>query len=188
MEIYLIRHGHVDYTRVTDPYTVSLTERGRAQASRIAALCQDWDIQFLCTSIMLRAQQTADAISEKMPHIPRWDLEEIEEMNVDDLLGEPTAGPLVSFWTEGQVKLGYERVWVRTMAALARIQLYAAKHDLERIAIVAHGTIIRFLLLNWLGLDWHIAAHIDLAADYGATCKVSLAGDGHVRIDWINRL
>jgi broad specificity phosphatase PhoE len=187
MEIYLIRHGAVDYDNALDFYSVSLTPEGLAQAKRVAELCQEWRIQFLCASTLNRAQQTADAISAAMPDVERWDLEEIEEINVDDLGLDPTAGPIMLTWTQEQVELANQRAWIRVMAALARIQVYAETYDLERIAIVAHVGVIQLLLLNWLGHDWRLAPRLQIMVEYAATCKVVLARD-HVQIAWVNRL
>ena len=188
MEIYLIRQGQADEANATDPYTAPLTADGKAQARLLAQQCQEWGIQLLCVSTMLPAQQTADAVTELMPHLPRWDLEELEDITVDDLLGEPAAGQLVSTWTRDQLSLGRERAWIRTMAAWARIELYATSCVLANIAIIAHKTIIGLLLLNWVGLDWRAAESLDLSFDPGASCKVSVDNDGSIRIGWMNRV
>lgn len=188
MEMYLIRHGEADRARAIDPYTVPLTPLGEIQARRVARQCQEWGIRLLYVSTMLPAQQTADAVTELMPQLARWDLEELEDFNIDDLLGEPTAGQLVSTWTEAQLSFGYERASIRVMSALTRIQLYAVSRRIGSIGIIAHGSTLQLLLLNWLGLDWRSAKSLDLSVDCGATCKVSLDGYRHVRIAWINRL
>jgi len=187
MDVYLIRHGHVDYARATDPYSPELTPEGLAQADRVARQCEGWGIQFLCASTMIRAQQTADAIERSIPGIIRWDLEELEEMNVDDLEFDPSAGPMISTWTPEQLSRGYARTSARVMAALARIQVYAQAKGLERIALVAHGYVIKLLLLAWLGLDPRAASRVQIPIDYGGTCKIVLGYGDVVRIEWINR-
>jgi len=187
MDIYLIRHGQVDYSRATDPYSPELTPEGLAQAERVARQCQGWGVQFLCASTMIRAQQTADAIERSIPGVIRWDLEELEEMNVGDLELDPRAGPWVSTWTPEQVSRGYARTSARVMAALVRIQIYARAKGLERIALVTHGYVIKLVLLAWLGLDSRAASEVQIPIAYCGTCKIVLGYGDVVRIEWINR-
>jgi len=175
MEIYLIRHGQTNGAHV-DPYTQPLTAEGLAQAERLAERC----------ATMRCAEQTADAISEVLPEAVRWDLQELEAITTDDLMGDPIASPLVSAWSEQQLALGYEQMNIRVMAALVRIQLYADTRGIERIGIVADVDTLKLLLLNWFGSDWQAMSDLEIPIDHAATCKVTL-NDGDVRIDWLNR-
>ena len=186
MEIYLVRSGEADRARAVDPYSATLTPRGEAQAGAIAGQCEHWGVQFLLASLADRAQQTADTIHERVPGALRWDLEELEGLTLDDLMGDPSASHLVSTWSEEQVWLGLERLWIRVMAIWTRIELYARTNSLERVAIVAHGSVLQSLLLNWLGLDWSRGRALHLDVDHGATCKIRL-DEGLVRVEWINR-
>jgi broad specificity phosphatase PhoE len=190
MKIYLLRHGEADATHSPDPYSAPLTTTGERQAETLARQCQEWGIDFLCTSDMRRAQQTADAISALMPEVERWDLTELEDVTVDDLMGMPTAGQLRSTWTDEQRRLGHERTWVRVMGAWTRIQLYARAHDLQQVAIVSHDTVLALLLLNWLGLDWRSLDAVELVLAPGATAAVTLddTGASRPRIEWLNRI
>jgi len=185
MEIYLIRHGQTNGAHV-DPYTQPLTAEGLAQAECLAERCADWGIEFICVSTMRCAEQTADAISEVLPEAVRWDLQELEAITTDDLMGDPVASPLVSAWSKQQLALGYEQMHIRVMAALVRIQLYADTRGIERIGIVADVDTLKLLLLNWFGSDWRAMSDLDIPIDHAATCKVTL-NDGDVRIDWVNR-
>jgi broad specificity phosphatase PhoE len=187
MQFFLIRHGQADSARSTDPYAPPLTELGHAQAAAASQACRGWDLQFLCASTMRRAQETADIIHDQLPGARRWDLEELEDIALQDLNYEPTATHLVSTWTEEQFDRGLERVWIRVMAALARIQIYAETNSLERIGIVAHGSTLTLLLLNWLGQDWTAHRQLLLPVDNGATCRVDVEED-RVTIVWLNRI
>jgi broad specificity phosphatase PhoE len=188
MDIYLIRHGQADERRAPDPHTASLSPEGQAQAQRVAAQCQALGIQFVCASSMIRAQQTADALTELLPGALRWDLQELEDLTIDDLLGEAETHPLVSTWSKAHLALGYERTWIRVMAALTRILIYAQANHLERVAIVAHSSTCNLLLLNWLGLDWRAIEKVSFDFEGGAMTKVSLEQHDHVRIAWVNRI
>jgi len=187
MQFYLIRHGQADTTRSADPYAPPLTALGRAQAEAVAQACREWQIQFLCASTMRRAQETADIIHQQTPQATRWDLEELEDVTLDDLNYEPGASHLVSTWAPEQFDRGLGRTWIRVMAALARIQIYAQTNGIERIAIVAHGSTLTLLLLNWLGKDWTAHRQLALPVDNGATCRVDLQGE-QVTVAWLNRI
>jgi broad specificity phosphatase PhoE len=188
MQYYLLHHGQAQALATTiDPYSASLTPEGLGQAERLATLCQEWDIRFLCASTMHRAQQAADAIHAALPEVMRWDLSELEDLTIDDLQGAPSPGPQAHLWPPRLLRLGHEQAWIRVMAALARIQLYAETYGLERVAILSHETVLQLLLLNWLGLDWRALDHLQLALEPGATASV-IVQDASARISWLNRL
>lgn len=188
MDVYLIRSAESDGAHVTDPYSAPLTTVGQAQAGCLARQCRAWDIQFLCASTIRRAQDTADVVAQALLDAVRWDVQEIEDVNADDLMGDPTAGQLVCTWTEQQRARAAERVWVRTMSALARIAIYAASNDLSRVAIVSHLLPLQLLLLNWMGRDWRALDEVDTALDHGSTSKAKLKENGSATIEWINRM
>jgi broad specificity phosphatase PhoE len=191
MEIYLIRHAEVDYAGVADPSAVRLTPHGEEQAKRIAEQVAAWDVPFLCARTMIRAEMTADAVSGRLPDLLRWDLEELEELGLADMEGQPLASPLTANWTPELIAYGLERVWIRVMAAWARIRLYAETYGIERIALITHGTVIKLLLLNWLGYDWRASDRFDFPVAFASSTRVTLregeAGTT-VQIDWLNRL
>lgn len=188
MEIYLIRHAEVDYAGVADPSAVRLTPHGEEQARRVAEQVATWDIQLLCASTMIRAEMTADAISDRLPDLLRWDLEELEELSVADLEGQPTAGPLTSTWTPELLRFGLERTWVRVMAAWTRIGIYAETYGIDRVAIVSHGYVIKLMLLNWLGYDWRANDRFRFPVDFASSTRVTLGDGDTVQFDWLNRL
>lgn len=186
MDFYLIRHGHVDYRRAVDRYAAGLSPVGMEQSRRVAARCREWGIEMVVASTMVRAEQTADAILEAVPSATRWDLDELQTVDVEEPALGPMRNPRAAHWTDEERRLAYERTWVRLMAALARIQLYAETYGLERIAIVTHDSDVNLLLLNWLGLDWRAAERVHLDMDWCASAKVVLE-EGVTRIEWVNR-
>jgi broad specificity phosphatase PhoE len=188
MQFYLIRHGQSDGSLTVDPYSPPLTATGRKQASHLAEQCAAWGVQFLVASTMRRAQETADAIATASPTAERWDLSELEDLTLEDLNYDPGASHLVSTWTEAQRAYAFERAWVRVMAALARVEIYARANALSRVAIVAHGSTLALLLLNWLGADWTARSSLRLDTANGSTTLVEVADDGGVAIGWLNRV
>ena len=186
MDIYLIRNAATDTRVVKDPYNHPLSEQGQARARELALLCRKWGIELLVTNMMLNSMQTADAISAELPNVERWDVTDLEELVLDDLMGDPTASHLVSTWTPQQVETGLARLWIRTMAVLTRILLYAEARGLGSVAIVAGERVLQLLLLNWSEQDWTHFASAPVIAP-GSVSRVSIEGDS-ARIDWVNAL
>lgn len=188
MRVYLIRHGHTDeLNQVTDPYSRGLTTKGRRQAHQVAGLCRDWRIELLCASTMLRSQQTADLIAQEIPSVQRWDLEGLEDLSIEDLNLDPTAGHLASTWTPEQRETALQSAWGRVTSFLARLVIYAEKNAIQRVAVVTNLNLINLMLLCWLGLDWGSGQQIHFPVTCGGTCCVELLGPGNTRIHWINR-
>ncbi|MCE5259743.1 MAG: histidine phosphatase family protein, partial [Chloroflexi bacterium] len=150
MEYYLLRHGHVNEAAAMDPYTAPLSAAGVVEARALAEACVGWGVEFLCVSTAVRAEQTADFIQQRLPDVLRWDLKELESLSVDDMEGQVIFSSNPKRWTSAQYRYGIERSWVRLVAALARIEIYASAWKLERIALVTHPDIINLCLYNWL--------------------------------------
>jgi broad specificity phosphatase PhoE len=187
MDFYLICHGHVSEATAIDPYNAPLSERGISEAATLAQHCRKWDIQFLCASTTARAQGTADIILADQSNVLRWDLKELEPLSVDDMEGQVIFSPNPKHWTAVQHRYGLERTWVRLVAAMARIEIYASAHSIKRIALVTHSDIINLCLYNWLGLNWTAHEHLDFAIEPGSSSYVHLSG-AQARVYWINRI
>ncbi|MHB1354581.1 MAG: histidine phosphatase family protein [Anaerolineae bacterium] len=187
MDYYLVCHGHVAEATAVDPYNAPLSPRGAKEADVLAEYCRTWDIQFLCASTTARAQETADIILADRADTLRWDLKELEPLSVDDMEGQVIFSPNPKRWTAVQRRYGLERTWVRLVAALARIEIYASAHSLQRIALVTHKDIINLCLCNWVGLNWTAHEHLDFTIDPGSSCYVHLQSV-QARIHWINRI
>lgn len=187
MDVYLIRHGHVDYGRAPDRLAAGLSPEGRAQAERVARLAKEWDVRLLAASTMVRAEQTADAIQALLPDIVRWDLDDLQEVGIEEQAIDPMMHPHAEHWSAEQRALAYERTWTRVAATIARMEVYTAAYGIERVAVVSHQAVLNLMLLYWLGLDWRVADSTHFALDWCATAKV-VVGEGLTRIEWVNRL
>ena len=187
MDFYLLCHGHVAEAAAVDPYNAPLSVRGNLEAETLAERCRTWDIQLLCASTTARAQQTADTILADDTDVLRWDLKELEPLSVDDMEGQVIYSPNPKHWTAVQYRYGLERTWVRLVSALARIEIYASAHSIQRIALVTHNDIINLCLYNWLGLNWTAHEHLNFTIDPGASCYIHLHGT-QTRVHWINQI
>src|SRR3990167_5845669 len=68
MKLYLIRHGESEANkkRVHNTPAVKLTKEGLDQARAIAKRLKNFDIDFIYSSPLIRARQTAEAISKSL--------------------------------------------------------------------------------------------------------------------------
>ena len=160
MEVYLIRHGEVDPDGTVNP---PLSERGHLQARAVSKECKKWNVQLLCVSTMLRAQQTAN---EMAVTVPRLNLVGLEEVNLSLY---PNPG------------------WEQVVTTLKYIRTFAEAKNFDRVAIVAHGGTIMFSLLYWLGLGPQAINEVRFGFSHCGTTKVVLNKKRPVRIEWINR-
>lgn len=182
MEFYLVHHGETDAHSAPDPYSARLSPTGRAQAQAIAQRCSESEIALLCASPLPRAQETADAIIEAQAGLPeRWDLKALEDLNMDDLMGDPTATHLVSTWRPDQIEQGLGRLWSRVSAALARIQIYAQEHGLDPICIVAGERVLSLLLSHWYSESGKAPLE-DTSPSPGTVFRVEVAKDGEIGV------
>ncbi len=185
MEFYLIRHADVAGERAPDPYSVPLSPEGERQAQRLAERCRAWDLQMLCVSATQRNMDTADPISEALPGLVRWDLEELEDVSLDDLNYEPGASHWVATWSDEQLERGLISLWGRLTAACVRITLYAQAYGLERIGIVAEERVLNLLLAYWLGQDWRMWQRGRLSFAESLVCRVTLVEGEPAVITWL---
>jgi broad specificity phosphatase PhoE len=180
VDVYLCRHAHVDYVPPAQITAANpLTPLGREMAARLAERCAEWELQYLFVSTMRRAQETADAISERLPQLPRLDLPEFAETHIADLAGYEGTPPSedMHIWEEDHHTYANIRMWARVARGWEMVQQTVAKHDLERVAIVGHGGPFNALLrlfmggkvvplrICWLDFDWAATACIRYTAE-----------------------
>ena len=161
-QLYLIRHGRqlsadADYSVVIPDGEDGLTERGFEQARKLGAyLAQHVRPEVLYASPLLRARQTAQAVSEAtgLPIDLRDDLREL------DLAVPPgsTPGQIMDLWlsvrrhVDERASPGSEtwrEVQQRAVAALAAI---VAAEAGRKVAVISHGGVIETLFFHFLGI------------------------------------
>ncbi len=187
-DIYLFRHSHVDYTppnRITAHN--QLTPLGHCMAERLAQRCDDWDLQYLFVSTMLRAQQTADAISERFHDLPREDLPEFAESSVDDLAAFEGVLPPEDLreWESEHHTYANARLLERVTVGFEKVLHTMAVHGLERVAIVSHGGPINFLLRHFLGATEPGPVRTWFYLDWATTCCLRTSEERRW-VRWVN--
>ena len=188
VDIYLLRHAHVDYV---PPATITgdnpLTPLGHQMAERLAARCDEWDLQHLYASPMLRARQTADAISARYPRLPRTEMAEFAEASIADLTDFAGAPPEEDMhtWQDAHYAHANARMWARAVRGFERVKTQIAEEGLERVAIVAHGGPLNALIRSYMGMDVVRLRTCWLDFDWASTACLTYSPELRA-IRWLN--
>lgn len=163
VRLYLIRHG-----RQNSPLCnvdVPLDEAGVRQAELVAERLKNYNIQALYSSHLIRAKQTAEIINErlKLEHHIEEDLREISFGALEGLTDVEIKGRFGEFIIERKKakrdipcpdgETG-QQVYERAFPVLERIVKTAIESNIENIAIVTHGGVIRSLVAGVLEADF----------------------------------
>jgi alpha-ribazole phosphatase/probable phosphoglycerate mutase len=170
-KILLIRHGKTDWNidvRFQGSTDIPLNDYGYQQALRTAERLKSWQGVPIYSSPLKRAMQTAEAISKGMPVIP---LDELTEINfgvwegalVSDIRKKNKkaldAWHLDGFFSIPENAETWEQIYCRVTEAIN----VCLEREEERIMIVAHGGILRAIMINLLKFDphsaWRLAVH-----------------------------
>lgn len=161
---YFVRHGETDYNRhcIMQGRRInsSLNALGRRQAEALADRFADIDLDAIYTSTLRRAIETADAIAERHPRVPRTCLPGLDEMSWGVYEGEPSSDRLSAMleqmhdrWNAGDFAHRVEEgesiydVQIRCTKALDRI---LNDHAGSTVMVVSHGRLLRVLLATIL--------------------------------------
>ena len=154
LKIHLIRHGETDWSlsgQYTSRTDLALTEQGARQArelgQRLGGIC----FTRIFTSPRKRAQQTY-ALSGLTPaseidlDLAEWDYGDYEGRSTPEIRLDR---PDWFLWRDG-VPNGET---VEQVAARTRIVIHRAMRSQRKVAMFAHGHVLRILAATWLGLE-----------------------------------
>lgn len=151
MEIFLIRHGECEnkaqsnYSEDMGRYNPCLTDRGKAQARRLAKNLCETEFDVIFSSDLERAIATADAIAVRCP-AKRICQKEFREIDMGFLEEKSWAEypDVYEEWKLHKEDIAFPGgecgadVWARVKPAIMRI----AGEEYKRVAIVTHGGVI----------------------------------------------
>jgi probable phosphoglycerate mutase len=200
MRIYLVRHGETELNaaRILQPAATPLSERGLAQAERVAARLAGVGLVRILVSDLRRAEMTAEAIGRRSGAPIARD-PELAERNFGALRGRPYAELGLDPFAEGYEPPegeSWETFHARVDRAWQRVDA-AARAASGPIAVVTHGLVCRAVVarraslpsgdsvanrgwrntsvtvLERRGLGWGVTllddvSHLDDVADGGA--------------------
>ncbi len=197
MQLLLIRHGEsvANRQRILQGHLDSpLNETGREQAEKLAGALQEDRFAKVFTSDLLRARETAEILCARRE----------SPLEVDPDLREIGIGCFTGLsWTEISERYPeeYQRLLASSMdwsvvpeaegetAAQARLERFLVKlrenHAEERVAIVAHGAILRRMIRKLLALDPGVHLDFELANASCTELHLTLKGP---RLIYLNRL
>jgi serine/threonine-protein phosphatase PGAM5 len=169
--LYLIRHGAYVPDRNADPQLgPGLTALGVAQARLIAARLSGSGVSFdsMTSSTLLRARETAAVMHETLGNVP---------LGQSPLISECT--PPLFAGAEGEV--ARERVECAKQLDQAFAEFFTvAKHARRNDILVAHGNVIRYLVVKALKVDPR--AWIGMSVAHASLTVIQVQPDGSIRV------
>src|SRR5579875_2456056 len=183
-EVTLVRHGETTWSKSgqhTGRTDLDLTDLGAQQAKEAQALVGTEPFDLVLSSPLRRARRTAE-IAGLVP----YELDEdLREWDYGDLEGRTTAeireelpgwsiwdGP----WPGGETP---EQVGARADRVIARVRALPSG---SRVALVAHGHILRVLGARWIGAP--VTGGQWFGLDTAAVCQLSWEHDYPVVQRW----
>lgn len=171
--IYLVRHGHYAPDPAADPKLgPGLTPLGVAQAKLVGARLAGLGVHFdaLYVSPLQRARDTAAVIGQDFPgrrFAVRSDLAECTPpMRLAAIMAREKTADMAACAAQ------LDRLFAKYFKP-------AADHE-DHLLMVAHGNVIRALLMRALGVDK--AAWLGLSVGHASLTKIRIEADGSVRV------
>lgn len=179
VELWLLRHGATAWAlngRHTGHTDLPLLPEGEGEAKRLAPVLAGKGFAGVLVSPLQRAQRTAELAglgqqAKTCPDLMEWDYGAYEGITTATIR---ETVPDWTIWSHGcpEGETG-EAVETRCKSVISQAQAIAAQAgpDPARVALVAHGHILRSLAGTWLGLGVRGGALFTLA-----TATVSVLG------------
>lgn len=164
-----------------------LSTRGREQAERTARFLSTRQLAAVYTSPLLRARQTASALTQYHPHIRVQATRDLLEVRTS-YQGEPNSilKPGFSFYEprRDESDESMEDVWRRMSRFITRV---ARRHPGEALVAVSHADPITILRVGVLGLPLTAASlHSVVYADRASVTELVLAPEDQPTMTYFN--
>ncbi|WP_078429205.1 histidine phosphatase family protein [Alkalihalobacterium alkalinitrilicum] len=195
MYLYFIRHGESEGNKlgiIQGWQDFSLSVTGMMQAEQLAKYLENKPLDFIYTSDLTRAYETASAVAERK-HLTAHKWEKLREINLGPLEGKTRQDieaqyPEIkerSLLTSGVV--GTESVSEITSRCKYLLDQMKHAHDGKHVALVAHGGLISIMLMYiLLGDEWHLH-HRPFQIDNTSITLVEFKSDRKPSIHYINK-
>ena len=158
LEIWLMRHGETAWSRTgqhTGGADIALTPEGEQQARALGAALKGQKFDRVFSSPLRRAQRTCElagfaAEAVLTADLREWNYGRYEGLTSEDIQRER---PGWSIWDEGPAGgETIEEVAARAARVIEAVLEPGAGRE-GRVALFAHGHILRVLTATWLGLE-----------------------------------
>jgi len=159
-EMVLVRHGETEWTlsgQHTGRTDIPLTERGRKQARLLEPLLSTADFALVLSSPLQRARETCELAGlgprmEIEPDLMEWDYGEYEGLTSKEI---KRSAPNWMVFTDGcPGGETPEQVGARVDRLIHRIRPVAG-----RVALFAHGHLLRVFVARWIGFPPSAGQH-----------------------------
>jgi broad specificity phosphatase PhoE len=172
-ELVLMRHGETEWSRSgrhTGTTDIPLTERGREEARSLAPLLSEIDFVKVLSSPLQRARTTCELAGlgdrlEIEPDLIEWNYGEYEGLTFDQIRQMVPGWMIFTHGCPGGESP--EQVAARADRLIGRLRKMEG-----RVALFAHGHILRVFAARWIGLP--LAAGASLLLD---TSTISVLGE-----------
>ena len=148
----LIRHGQTDWNaaaRIQGATDIPLNDVGRGQAADAVAPLKRYDWDFIVSSPLSRAAETADLIGEQLGLDEAQRIPGLIERNYGPAEGLSAGSELDALRFPGGFH-GAETEEAVAARGIDALRELASEHPGARIIVVAHGTLIRLSLAQAL--------------------------------------
>ncbi len=155
-KIYLVRHGESggNASGVYQNADTSLTEKGRAQAEFIASRCEKFVIDFIVSSSMKRAVETAQIINKKLDKPLGISDLFVERRRPKTQIGLHKDSPealeidrmLIENFTKPDTRISDEENFEDLRKRADKTLEYLKNRQEENILVVTHGFFLRMIM------------------------------------------
>ena len=155
-KIYLVRHGESDgnASGVYQNADTPLTEKGRAQAEFIAGRCEKFAIDFIVSSSMKRAVETARIVNKKLDKLLEISDLFIERRRPKVQIGLHKESPealeinkvLIENFTKPNARLSDEENFEDLRKRAGGALEYLKNRPEENILVITHGFFLRIIM------------------------------------------
>lgn len=174
--LIVVRHGETDANasgRLLGRSDVALTERGREQARRVAAVLGPLGVSRVVSSPLRRAGETASALGVPVEVDERW-----IELDYGDFEMRPVSGVSAEEWTRWRADLDFAPPGGESIAALGR-RVRAACEDLAEEARESHIVVVTHVSPVKAALAWALGVSDSVAwRSYVALASITRIGLG----------
>jgi len=186
-ELWLLRHGETPWTvsgRHTGRTDIPLTERGRRQAGALGRRIADVAFELVLTSPLSRALDTCRLagygdVAQLEPDLQEWDYGEYDGRTTAEIREQR---PGWTIWDDGAPNgESAHGVGLRADRVLERVRSADLASD-DKVALFAHGHLLRVLAARWLG--WPPNAGGALTLDTASVCVLGTERERPVLRHW----
>jgi len=193
--LYIVRHGQSEWNlhnKVQGTKNTNLSELGIKQAHLLADRLSNFDIDYIYTSDLNRAYETAKIIAEHNNKEVKK-LTELREMSFGIWEGLTSNAinklykDLYELWKTSPEKVKIEKA--ETLEVVQKRIINSVKKIIrenpnKNILIVSHGTSIKALILGLLGIELHFYTKIRL--DNTSLSIIDIKDDGKAVLTLLN--